>query len=94
MKMSKNTCFIFNNNRKKTDKHPDMIGDATIECPHCKQEAEYQLSFYKKYTKNGDTYLRGTFRLPDVGSDYYKRKQEDSQKYEENKGKEPDDIPF
>lgn len=93
MKMSKNTFFLFNNNKKRNDAHPDMLGDATVECPICKKEIELQVSCYKKYTKNQDPYLRGVFRLPDVGSEYYKRKVDDAKKYEENKDKEID-VPF
>lgn len=36
------------NERKQSDKHPDVTGQATIECPHCQELFDVWLSAWKK----------------------------------------------
>lgn len=58
--MSKdNTLVLFKNDKKETDKHPDMKGQGQVE------GKEYWLSAWKNVSQEGQGYLKISLQLKD-----------------------------
>ena len=81
MNLKINNFVVFKNFRKKdNDKAPDMMGEMLVECQHCHQTNEFDLSVWGKTTKTGHPMLTGNFKAPDFESEYYKKRKLDDMK--------------
>lgn len=62
-----NDGAIFRNKRKTSDTHPNMTGDALIECPHCKCHGAFFVDAYTKEpkTEGGERFQKLRFKPKD-----------------------------
>ena len=49
-----NRGALWNNDQKKTEKHPDLSGSMTFSCPHCKCNTDHWISGWKKKPGQSD----------------------------------------
>lgn len=49
-----NRGALWNNDRKQSDKHPDLSGSVEITCPHCKEKNDFWMSGWKKKPGQND----------------------------------------
>ena len=49
---------LFRNTRKENENHPDYKGKICTTCPHCSQEATFDLGAWPKEASGGEKYLR------------------------------------
>lgn len=98
MNLKLNTFMVFKNRRKMNDKHPDMTGELLCECQHCHETNEFDVSIWGATTKTDKPMLKGTVRVPDFESEYYKKKKLADLKALEEYKKTPEekekDLPF
>ena len=59
MDIKPGTMVLFKNGTKKTEKHPDMKGEASCTCEHCGKETHLEVVLWGKESKTGKPYLTG-----------------------------------
>ena len=57
-----NTGSLSKNKRKEQEKHPDMRGPATINCPHCGETSEFWVSGWFKIGRDAARFISMGFR--------------------------------
>ena len=57
-----NTGSVFNNDRRETERHPNVKGSALIVCPHCNQETEFWVDGWIKRTKEDKPWQSLSFK--------------------------------
>ena len=76
MNLRDNEFAVFENRNKRAENHPDLRGEASVVCPHCKKMIQLEMSCWAGVSSSGSKYINGKFRLPDPNSEYYKKKME------------------
>jgi len=98
MDLTPDQIILFTNSAKKTEKHPDIKGQAQCVCPHCNQTADYEVVMWSKVSsKNGSKYLIGKIKQPEE-NEWTRKKAEykEQVKKEEEKtvDEKADNLPF
>lgn len=63
MNQRENSGALFENKRRKTEKHPNYTGSLSVTCQHCGGINAFEQSAWTKKDKNGANYYSQSFRV-------------------------------